>query len=108
MAPRSTSTGVGKPKRSGGAAAEQPFGSTTWAWRRVKISRRPQGTGTAAHQGVRWRRFGRRDPHEWITVRLKYRGGAEAWIVVDGRGETNAYHGATALVDLVLDINQAR
>jgi len=82
--------------------------STTWGWKRVKMSRRPQGSGTAARKGVRWKRFGRRDPHQWITVRLKYSGGAEGWVVVDGRGEVNAYHGATALLDLVLDINQAR
>lgn len=37
-----------------------------------------------------------------VTVRLKYRGGAEGWIEVRGRGRTRRYPGATALHDVLL------
>lgn len=81
--------------------------STTYEWRRVRVRRGAAGKSQAPRSGGRWRRFGRRDPHEWITVRLKYTGGPEGWVLVDGRGERNPYPGYTQLLDLVLDINQA-
>lgn len=81
--------------------------STTWAWRRVKISRAPQANKGSATKSHRWRRFGRRDPAQAIQVTLAYKGGAQGWVMVSGRGERNVYPGDTSLLDLVLDINQA-
>lgn len=82
-------------------------GSTTWTWKRVKIRRPAGGQKPAPRKGHRWKRFGQRDPMQWLTIRVKYSGGAEGWVVIDGRGEKNAYPGYTALIDLVGDINQS-
>lgn len=80
--------------------------STTWEYRKVKMSRRRRPDQDSAPKGHRWRRFRARDPREPITITLKYRGGPEAWVEVRGRGETNRYPGWVALYDLVRDINQ--
>lgn len=72
------------------------------------VSRGAAGSRTVARQGVRWRRFPRRDIEQPISVTLRYGGGGEAWVVVRGRGETNVYPGHVALIDLLLDINNAR
>lgn len=84
------------------------LGSTTWVTRRDKISRAPQARGHSTPQASRWRRFGRRDPREPITVRIHYRGGSEAWVEVSGRGETNRYPGWVPIADVLFDINQCR
>lgn len=91
-----------------GRQAVEVGASTTFAWKRVRVRPAPAGQGDSRPKGGRWRRFPRRDHRDWITVRLKLKLGAEPWVVVDGRGEVNAYHGATQLVDLLLDINQSR
>lgn len=80
--------------------------STRWEWRRVKIARAPQAPGDRRPKGGRWRRFIPRDPSQWVTLRVKYTGGPEAWFLVDARGERNPIPGHTALVDLMRDVNQ--
>lgn len=83
-------------------------GSTRWAWKRVMVTPAPAGQQKSRPKAGRWRRFSRRDPGQWLTIRVKLEVGAEPWVVVQGRGETNPYHGATALVDLLLDLNSCR
>lgn len=82
--------------------------SARFQWKKVMVSRGAAGNKTAGRKAVRWRRFGRRDPTLPITVRLTFKGGAEAWVLVDGRGEANVYPGYVALIDVLLDINQCR
>lgn len=82
--------------------------STSWEWRRVRVDRGAAGSKAAARKGHRWKRFGRRDATQPITTVLKYRGGAQAWILVTARGESNIYAGDTALIDVLNDINQTR
>jgi hypothetical protein len=79
--------------------------STTWAWKRVKIACPPEAMSTAARRATFWRRFPRRDPREPITIRVHLRGGPECWIQVEGRGSMGRYPGATAIYDVVMDIN---
>lgn len=81
--------------------------STRWRYTRVRIKRAPEATEHSRPKGVRWRRFGKRDPRQPIQVTLKWRGGPEAWIEVTGRGETNRYPGFVSIAEIVLDINQA-
>lgn len=81
--------------------------STTFEWRKVKIRRPAGGRSRVPRKGVRWRRFPTRDEHQWLTIRVRYSGGPEAWCIVDARGEVNALPGWLALVDLILMINQA-
>lgn len=56
-------------------------------------------------KAVRWWRFPRRDPRKPITVSIKLRGGAEAWVEVKGRGSVGRYTGHTPILDVVKDIN---
>lgn len=81
--------------------------STTWALKVVKIRRPAGGHSGSAPKAHRWRRFTRRNPAEWITIRVKYNGGGSGWVIVQGRGETNAYPADTWLLNLVMDINQS-
>lgn len=83
-------------------------GSTTWTWKRVKITRAPQARGNSGPKGHRWRGRVRRDPNDWLTVRLKYGGGAEGWVIIDARGVVAPVHGATAILDILLEVCQAR
>ena len=82
--------------------------STTFAWKRVKISRPPEATPAATTKSSRWRRLPRRDSRKPLTVVVKYRGGPECWVEVRARGEVNRYPGYTQLVDLVRDMNGER
>lgn len=87
-----------------GGAGRSP--STTWEWRRVRVTRGAAGRSAAGRKSVRWRRFPRLPREKAVTVRLKYRGGAQAWVVVTARGESNAYPGDVMLYDLLADICQ--
>lgn len=80
--------------------------STTWRLKVEKISRPGGAHKDSASKTHRWRRFGRRDPRDWITLQVKYDGGGSGWVVVRGRGETNVYPADTWLLNVVLDVNQ--
>lgn len=84
---------------------EQPFSSTTWVWKRVKISRAPEARVTVAQRASFWRRYRPRNPRDPINVTLKLRGGSECWVEVRGRGSVGRYPGTTAIYDILLDIN---
>jgi hypothetical protein len=87
---------------------ERAFSSTTWAWRRVKIAHPPEAMGAVARRASFWRRFPTRDPREPITVKIKLRGGPECWVEVHARGSIGRYPGATAVYDILADINNLR
>lgn len=78
--------------------------STTWAWRRVKISQAPQAMSTASEASppsgslLSWPR---RKP---LTLTLVYRGGPEAWWEVRARGRVWRRPGVTALHDLMTEV----
>ena len=82
--------------------------STTWVWKRVKITRAAQPRETAPRKGHRWRGRTRREPAEWLTLRMKYGGGSEGWVIVDARGVVAPFHGATAILDILMEVCQAR
>lgn len=100
------------PQRSGGASADtspatlEP--STLFEYKRVRVRRGAAGSSAVRRSRSFWRRFARRDPSEWLTIRVKYRGGPEAWVLVTARGETNAIPGHRQLIDVVMDVNNAR
>lgn len=79
--------------------------STTWAWRRVKISRPPKAQGEQPPKATYWRRFSPRDARQPISVTLHLRGGPECWVEVRGRGSVGRYPGVTAIYDVLRDIN---
>lgn len=102
----------GNPKRSAGAPADSSPAdlgpSTTFEWRQVRVRRGAAGSNTARRSRSAWRRFARRDPGEWLTIRVKWRGGAEDWVMVSARGETNPIPGHRSLIDVVMAVNNAR
>lgn len=81
--------------------------STTWAWRRVKISRPPEATGHSRSKSVRWRRFRPTPITTKLHIEVTYKGGAEAWCLVRARGENNVVPGHMAIYDLLMEITGA-
>jgi hypothetical protein len=81
--------------------------SPTCEWEMAKIRRPPQRQTAQPRRGVLWGRLSRRDPRKPLAVSLEWRGGAEAWIKVTGRGGYRNYPGYATLADVLLDINNA-
>ncbi len=79
--------------------------STTWFWKRVKMHRAPQASGSASGASTFWRRLSPRNPRVPLHITVKLRGGAECWVEVHARGAIGRYHGATAIYDVLADIN---
>lgn len=81
--------------------SEQAFSSTTWEWRRVKVTRPPGGqeAGRSASYGFKRLRRSRRDLPVRITV--TYRGGAQSWWLVEARGRHQAISGVMAFEDVM-------
>lgn len=105
---RPVSTG-GNPERSEGAAVEsgteQPFSSTTWEYRKVKISRAASPQSAGASKTLRFRFLPRRDRAKPLTISVQYRGGPECWYLVKARGGSANFHGATGIHDIMEEIN---
>lgn len=81
--------------------SEQPFPSTTFVWKKTKIKQRPAGQST-----VRRRRSGFLSLARWPRTRplrltVTYRGGAEAWWLVEARGVKQHFPGHLALEDVL-------
>lgn len=78
--------------------------STTFVWRKVKITPAPQAQGTA--RAKRARQAGKGDqrrglPRQQITVGVRYRGGAEAWWELTYAGQTFRIEGYHLLHDVL-------
>lgn len=78
--------------------------STTWAWRKVKISRPAGGQDHSAPQARRWRHLPKWDRRRRLTITVKYRGGPECWYEVSARGSMGRFPGHVALHDAVAEI----
>lgn len=81
-------------------------GSTTWSWetRRVRAVARQGQPGV--RKAGRFRGLQRRDPKSRLTITVAYRGGTEAWYVVEARGRVVPFTGVTALHDMMTEINR--
>jgi hypothetical protein len=88
------------------AVEEQTFPSTTWEWRKIKIARPPEATRAVSTKSRRFFGLPPRNPREILTIRIKFRGGAEAWYEVHARGSIARYPGHLALHDVMRDINR--
>lgn len=79
--------------------------STTWDWERDRISSAARkGTARVAKQR-RWRGLVKRNPKESLTIRITYRGGNQAWYLVEARGRSGVFPGVLALHDVMREIN---
>lgn len=90
------------------AQANRRSGSTTYEWRKVKISGgAPEGPAPkAASKGTRWSGLGRRDSKRALTITVTYRGGAESWWLVTARGRSAAFPGHRCLDDVLGEVNR--
>lgn len=73
--------------------------STTAEWEWVKIRRRPQGPAKQPRRALPALQRRTR-----VTVTLTYRGGAQAWILVQARGREWHVSGDRALLDVLEDV----
>jgi len=80
---------------------ERMFSSTTWEWRRVKIRRPPEGTGTARRSRSSWRLRSPWDRREKITLKVLYLGGPECRYMIEARGLRGYFSGAICLEDVM-------
>lgn len=85
--------------------SEQTFRSTTWEWKRVKVSRAPQASEDRRPKGGRWFHL---PPWEWrrrpLHITVKYRGGPEAWFEVHARGSMGRFPGHVSLFDAISEV----
>jgi hypothetical protein len=100
-------TTEGKPAASAAGAPEQAYGSTRWAYRRVKIAEGRTARGDSGPKGRRWRYLPGRRMRDGITLRVKYRGGAEAWVEVHGRGSMGRFPGWVPIYDVLKEVCNA-
>jgi hypothetical protein len=89
------------------ATPERMFGSTTWAWKKVRVSRGAAGQQPARAKRARFWGLPARSPREPLHLTIKLRGGPECWVEVHARGRIARYHGATAIADIVFEVNQS-
>jgi len=74
--------------------------STTYAWRRVKISSPPQAPRESRRRR-RWIALGNKERRQLIEVRVRYRGGAEDWYEVRARGGVVRVQGSLTFGDVM-------
>lgn len=82
-------------------------GSTTWTWEPDKLS---AAAGRATSREAKPRRFrglSRRNASDRLTIVVTYRGGPEAWYLVEARGRSGVFPGVRALHDVMEEIYQS-
>jgi hypothetical protein len=87
---------------------EQTFGSTRYAWKRVKVSPPPAGQTTARRRRSSFLRLPRADRTRPVRIEILYRGGAESWWLVKARGEHQVFPGCVSLDDLMARVLSER
>lgn len=87
---------------------EQSFPSPRWEWKQVKMRRPAGGQKETLPKGGRWHRFPPRNPREPLSIKVKYRGGSEAWYEIHARGSVGRYPGYVSLHEIMSDINRAQ
>lgn len=101
-------------KRTSAQSTEQKIASTTWGYRRVKISQPPAGPASQRAEGARqkaapgapfrWIHRSRVPMRDKLTLQIHYRGGGECWVEVRARGSVGRFHGATPIVEVLQEI----
>jgi hypothetical protein len=80
-------------------------GSTTWTPKPDRLSIAARRASKTAGRSPSFRGLKRRDPREPLTIKVRYRGGSEAWVLVEARGVVQAYPGHLSAYDLLMAIN---
>lgn len=79
-------------------------GSTTWGWRKVKITEPPAGPTENGGGAASLRNRPRMDRRQWLSIKVRYRGGSEAWWWIKARGVEIKRPGHLALHDVLSEI----
>lgn len=82
--------------------------STTFVWKRVKVSPAPQAQGQTPKGPFRWCGMSRWNRKEKVSLTVVYRGGAESWWLVTARGRSVALPGWMALEDVMAEVCSER
>lgn len=87
---------------------EQPFPSTTFEWKLVKVRRPAGGQKHSQPKAGRWWSRPPRNPREPLTVSVKFRGGPECWYEIHARGGVGRFIGTTSIHDIMVEINRCQ
>nr|CRY96840.1 hypothetical protein [uncultured prokaryote] len=82
-------------------AEDEILPSTTWEWRRVKIDPPLAAPTRKAAAGARRAPLSHWPSRTALTITVRYRGGAECWYEVKGRGRRWRVPGVLALHDVM-------
>jgi hypothetical protein len=82
-------------------------GSTPYEWKRVKVRPKPAGRANRAAGASRFYGLTRRDSKTALDIKIKYRGGAESWWLIETRGRTAAFPGWMGLDDVMAEVNRS-
>jgi hypothetical protein len=74
--------------------------------RKVKIRTAPQANDTARRRRSKGGGLRRRDARERLSITIMYRGGSEAWWVIEARGERWTFPGHRSIHDALWTINE--
>lgn len=88
--------------------SEQPFGSTRFVHKRVRMTRPPEARRYSGPKGLRWKKLPRQDWRKPVHLTITYRGGAEAWVEIHARGDLGRYTGDAQIIDILMDITGNR
>jgi len=84
-------------------SAEGP--STTWIPKPDRMRGSRRGATQNGSQRPKFRSLRPRNPRERLTVTIRYRAGAEAWWLIEGRGTVQAFPGHLSLHDVFSALN---
>lgn len=80
--------------------------STTWTARPDKLRPDPAGRATRPAKQGRFYGLGKRDRTVPLDVKIRFRGGSEAWYLVEARGRAVAFPGHLCLHDVMREVNR--
>lgn len=92
---------LGKPERSGGAAANTRTPSTTYGWIYGKVRRPAGGQQARRPKGVHFKRLRSWNPREPLSIKVSYRGGAECWVEIHARGAEGRFPGHLPIYEVL-------
>lgn len=79
--------------------------STTWRAEPDRMAGRPGGASRNGPKAPKFLSLRKRDPREPLSIRIRYRGGSEAWWYVEARGTAQAFPGHMCLHDVMSRVN---
>jgi len=80
--------------------------STTYGWKPVKVTRQRRNGQHGSAGGRRWHGLTRRPKESQLTLTVTYKGGSEAWWLVQARGRSGVFPGYRAIHDVMAEINR--